>query len=141
MPKGRKLTGSFSRKVKYFDENFDIKIAVAEGSINLATNLSEAHSLLGADEKEIVRAINLYAKGKAIDTAIEGQRGQGLDEKVVMKFIRPFREVPPYDEMEPKDATVALIKQVKDTPFMLNAIRAASLAGSDGENDTEELVD
>lgn len=135
--KGRKLTGAFSRKVKFFDGNFNIQTALAEGEITLATNLSEAHALLGTDEAEIVKAINLYAKAKAIDTAIEGQRGQGLDEKAVMKFLRPFREVPPYDEMKAADATKALIEQVKNTPFMLDAIRKASEAGEDPDSEEE----
>jgi hypothetical protein len=133
--RGRKKSGAFSRTVKYFDENFDIQSTTVSGEISLAANMAEASALLGGDETKIVDAINDYAKTAEIARKVEEAQGQGLDEKAVMKFLRPFREVPPYsEESSPAEQTKMLLARVKDSPFMLEAIRAASGITSDDEN-------
>ena len=131
--RGRKASGNFKRTVKFFNENFERKETTVEGSIDLAEDLQAAHALLGNDEAKIVAAINAYAKNAAIQAAIDNAQGQGLDEKAVMKFLKPYFEVPPYSDMEKKDATKALLEQVRNTPFMLDAIRSAATSDDEEE--------
>ena len=134
---GRKKTGKFSRTITFYTEAMELVEAKVEGIFVSATTLEEAYALLGNDQTAILAAINDSAKSKMIEAQASVARGQGLDEKAVMKFIRPYLSIPPYSELEDAEKGTglkALLEQVKNTPFMVAAIRAKS-AEADEDND------
>jgi hypothetical protein len=136
--RGRKLSGAFNRKIKFYDENFVLTEAPVSGEIVLASNMTEAATLLNNDASEIVAAVNIYAKAQAVKTATEAARGQGLDESVVKKFIKPFLSTAPFDSMPPKKAEAAIVEHIKVTPWMLSAIQAAAASAKDEEEEEDE---
>lgn len=49
---------------------------------------------------------------------------KGIDDKKLMDFLEAFRAVSPYKEIKPRHKqTRALIKVVKDSPFVLKVLQ------------------
>jgi hypothetical protein len=144
-----------SKKIKFYDlstfeeteKTVDLSFTPAGSQEEALTRLSAA---LNSDEEALRDAINSILRDKEFAAQKRTAIGEnGAPKKVVLDFIKNWRDVPPYSSLvttEKGDAnwkkeynaqTSAILKDVKDVPFVVNGIKAkaASFAGSDDDSE------
>jgi len=126
--------------VKVLDENFDSKTIEVKGTFVPAVDYAGALTAFGNDEAKIVDALNSVLKAEAIQAQIDSATAGSFDEAPVMKFIKTFRSVPPYSEIEKEsDQTKAILAKIKEEPFLFASLKAfVEASKADGsESDSE----
>src|SRR6266853_843484 len=132
---------SIKKSYEFFDEN--LVLQQKEVPVEYETFTSDAHpQKVMAKLNEINRwvdAANFLIRNEALKSAkaSAGVSG-GINRAVLMEYIKSYREIAPFDAMitvsdkrkasaeELNKQTSAILEQVKNIPFIMNAIRAAS---------------
>jgi len=140
---------SIKKSYEFFDEN--LVLQQKEVPVEYETFTENAHpQKVMAKLNEINRwvdAANFLIRNEALKAAkaSAGVAG-GINRAVLMEYIKSYREIAPFDVMitvsdkrkasaeEWNKQTNAILEQVKNIPFIMNAIRAASAKA----NATEE---
>src|SRR5437667_7162283 len=140
---------SIKKSYEFFDEN--LVLQQKEVTVEYETFTGEAKpEKVMAKLNEINRwvdAANFLIRNEALKAAkaSAGVAG-GINRAVLMEYIKSYREIAPFDAMitvsdkrkasaeEWNKQTSAILEQVKNIPFIMNAIRAASAKA----NATEE---
>lgn len=131
------VTVPIKKTYKYFDADFNEQSKEITVNFEPALKYEDAVSRIGNDTVKITKAINNLLKREALSEAKKSVKAEGISSKAVMTFLRPFREVAPYKDMERAEQTKALIGKVKESSFMLEAIKAASLAEVETDDDED----
>ena len=120
----RTKSDSFKRNVKFYNENFDLDTKVAEGKLPSFSSYAEALQALGNDENAAKEAIESAVRAKLIADAVAKVSG-GMEEKYIMAFIKPMRNMTPFDKIEKEtEQTAAILAQVKTVPFLLEGLKS-----------------
>lgn len=146
-------TEKVTKKYKYFDlSDFSEKSQDVSIDFAPAKTFEDAVARLGSDQKILVNALNAALKKAALREASATVKSQGVSKKAMLDFIKPYRNASPFKELVTTEKgdknwkdqynaqTKALIEQVKNVPFMVEAIKSAS-ANMDDEDegaDSEE---
>lgn len=134
----RKASNDFKRNVKVLDENFDSKTIEVAGTFNPADSYEKALEMFGNDQGKILDALNSVLKAQAIQAQVEAKTAGAFDERFVMKFIKTFRSVPPFNAIEKEsEQTKAILEQIKTVPFLLQSLKDFVKAQAE-EGDSEE---
>lgn len=126
-----------TKTYKFFSEDLTYQERTVNVDFVPAADYQSAVERLGSNAEVILAALNSALKEKALSDARAEVKASGISTKAVMTFIRPFREVPPYSGIKDRQKqTEAILAKVKETPFMLDAIKAAAAQdNSDGDGD------
>lgn len=136
----RVASNTFKRKVKFYDENFDVKEDYASGTVTTASSIDEAKSLFGNDDAAVLKALNTVLKAQQIQNAVDAKTG-GMEEKYILGYIKPMRMTEPFNAIESTaDQTRAILEQIKAIPFLLNGLKSYCKirAAEEAEGETED---
>ena len=120
----RTATNTFSRTVKVFDENFELKEKTVTGTIPEVKDYPEAVALFGNDEKKIMAALIAAYRTQVISNEIAKATEGGLEERYINLFIKNFRIMPQFSELEGTVQTKAVLQFVKQTPVLFDSLKA-----------------
>lgn len=124
----RTKSDSFSRTVKFYNDNFNIVDKKVEGKVFQAQTLEEALNLIGDADAQL-SAVNSFLREKQIVEAMNAATG-GMEERFILGFIRPMRSIAPFNTMpsetaeDEKKIVAAILEQVKAVPFLLVSLKS-----------------
>lgn len=125
-----------TKKYSFYNENLEPEEKTVEVPFTEAKTYEEAVSRLGNDTASLTRAINATLRRQALKAEMLKVRGQGISSKVLMEFIRPYREVPKFKAVTDwTEQTKMILSEIKNVSFILDAVRAKSAAEGDEEED------
>ncbi len=102
-------------------------------------SLSDAMARIGNDQDVVLKALTGFLRRQALNAVKQEVMSKGLNKKVVLGILRPFRALPPYSLIEDrKKQTEELLKLLRDSPVVLAAVKAASAATPATEDDEDE---
>lgn len=135
----RTKSDTFNRKVKFYDENFDLKETPVTGKLPEYKTYQEAFNAIGSEEN-VLNALNSYLRAKTIQDAISQVSG-GMEERYIMAFIKPFRLSDEFKDIE-KDSeqTAAILAKVKTIPFLMDQLKSycKNKAAEEAAGESEE---
>jgi len=127
-------------------ETLDLEDVPVKAEIEPAKDVPSAMERLGKDEDFILSVLNSALEAKAISEAREKAFGSKyVPKQSVLKYINSYRNSPQYAKMVTKERgdsgwkeqyaeqTKAILRDVKDVPFIMNAIRAEKITEEDNE--------
>jgi len=96
---------------------------------------------IGNDSEIVKKAVTAYLQRAAFNEKRKEIAGKGASKKIVLGVIKPLRNLPPWSAMEDRKAqTDSLLQMVKSNSVMVEAIKQASIAAAevDDEDDNED---
>lgn len=154
----RTKSDSFSRKVNVLDENFNFVEKQVEGKFNDPKTYEDAVLAFGGDQGKVLDALVSVLRQKQILAKISEVSG-GIEERYVLKFIKPMRSMAPFDnpasvapdgkeigtnkkgDIDEGRQTEAILAQIKTIPFLLDGLKdfckKQAIAEAEGEETTE----
>lgn len=130
----------------YFDkETLEQKDEKVKITFTPAATLDEAMNRVGGDQETILKALNAFAQRNEFRNAKAEVLKKGINTKILMGVLRPFRAMPPYNALDKnrKEQTKQLLAMLKSAPVILAAIIAQSdaTANSDDDDDDSESAE
>ena len=132
---------SIKKSYEFFDENLVLQQKEVTVEYETFTGDAKPEKVM-AKLNEINRwvdAANFLIRNEALKAAkaSAGVAG-GINRAVLMEYIKSYREIAPFDAMitvsdKRNKQTSAILEQVKNIPFIMNAIRAASAKANAAE--------
>ena len=134
-------------------ETFEPKTVEREISFTPAGNSSEALERIGNSDETLLKALNAFLQRQAFTEARREVAKLGGSKKIVLSVIKPFRNMAPFNGIFKLDAagnvvvengeklvdrqaqTKALLQMIKANPAMVEAIKNASIAAADEDED------
>lgn len=105
-------------------------------------SLTDAMARIGNDQEVVLKALSSFLRRQALSAVKQEVMSKGLNKKVVLGILRPFRALPPYSGIEDRaKQTEALLKLLRDSPIVLEAVKAASAATPVDADDDEDGED
>lgn len=150
---------SFERNVEILDKDFNFVTEKVSGEFNPAPkSFADAVAAFGSEQKAL-DALDSVLRAKQILKKITEKSG-GIEVRYVLKFIKPYRQMAPFDnpttlcpdgkeigmnkkgdDIDEGRQTSAILAQVKTIPFLLDGLKdfcaKQALAEEEGENDSE----
>jgi hypothetical protein len=125
---------------RYFDLGTFTEIAEnAEVTFVPPADYAEAMSRIGNDSEIVKKAVTAYLQRAAFGEKRKEIASKGASKKIVLGVIKPLRNLPPWSNMEDRKAqTESLLQMVKANSVMVDAIKAASIAAAETDEDEDE---
>lgn len=143
-------TNTVKKTYKFYNDQLELVSKEVEVSITPAVSTPEAMQRLGNNDALVLKALNAMIQRMAISEARRTAVTDGINKKVVLNVIKPFRLLPPWSTMvddsltgaakseAKRKQTAALLELVRSNPTILAAVKAASSTESDDDDDAED---
>ncbi len=134
-------TASTSKTYTFYDRDNLQKKAEKVDVPNVAT-FTDLQSAVNSFENlsEVLEVLTAAKQRDSYTEARRKVRAGGIPVKVLSSFIKSFRETSPFKEISDYAAqTEAILEQVRQVPFFMNALRdAATAAEASGTADNDD---
>lgn len=139
---------TIKKTYEFFDENLQLQKKEVEVKHVPATTYEEAVTRLGNDPTKLLEGANMILRRQSLSEARAnaGVSG-GINRGILMEFIKPYRELPQFASLVTNNTdkrkitaeewdvqTNAILSQIKEVPFIMNGIKAASAAAEKTED-------
>lgn len=143
-------TPTIKKTYKYYNDNLELVSKEVEVVFVPASDATDAMNRLGNNEALILKALNAQLQRLAISDGRKSAVAGGINRKILLGILKPFRLLPPYNKMVDETLTgaakseakrkqnSALLEMLKGNPVILEAIKAASQNADDDEDDDTE---
>ena len=134
---------TIKKTYEFRDENFALQKKEVEVKFTPATTYEEAVTRLNNDANKLLDGANSILRREVLSEARRNAGAEGgINNAVLMEFIKPYRELPDFAKLvtatdkrkataeEWNAQTEAILAQIKNVPFIVDAIKKAS-AGVD----------
>ena len=144
------------KKVKFFDlATFELKEATFKASFTPPATFDEAvsalNSLMGSDPEKMKAALTPILRDAAIASQKKIAVGEnGAPKKIVLDYIKNYRDIPPFSSIVTTEKgkspdwkkqydvqTVRILEEIKNVPFIVNAIKAAAALSTASDEDED----
>jgi len=144
------------KKVKFFDlATFELKEATFKASFTPPATFDEAvsalNSLMGNDPEKMKAALTPILRDAAIASQKNIAVGEnGAPKKIVLDYIKNYRDIPPFSSIVTTEKgkspdwkkqydvqTVRILEEIKNVPFIVNAIKAAAALSTASDEDED----
>jgi len=144
------------KKVKFFDlATFELKEATFKASFTPPATFDEAvsalNSLMRSDPEKMKAALTPILRDAAVASQKKIAVGEnGAPKKIVLDYIKNYRDIPPFSSIvttekgKSKDwkgqydlQTVRILEEIKNVPFIVNAIKAAAALSTASDEDED----
>jgi len=144
------------KKVKFFDlATFELKEATFKASFTPPATFDEAvsalNSLMGNDPEKMKAALTPILRDAAIASQKKIAVGEnGAPKKIVLDYIKNYRDIPPFSSIVTTEKgkspdwkkqydvqTVRILEEIKNVPFIVNAIKAAAALSTASDEDED----
>jgi len=144
------------KTAKYFDlSTFELKEAPFKVSFTPPATFDEAvsalNSLMGADPEKMKAALTPILRDAAIASQKKIAVGEnGAPKKIVLDYIKNYRDIPPFSSIVTTEKgkskewkgqydlqTVRILEEIKNVPFIVNAIKAAAALSTASDEDED----
>ena len=144
------------KKVKFFDlATFELKEATFKASFTPPATFDEAvsalNSLMGSDPEKMKAALTPILRDAAIASQKKIAVGEnGAPKKIVLDYIKNYRDIPPFSAIVTTEKgkspdwkkqydvqTVRILEEIKNVPFIVNAIKAAAALSTASDEDED----
>ena len=144
------------KKVKFFDlATFELKEAAFKASFTPPASFDEAvsalNSLMGSDPEKMKAALTPILRDAAIASQKKIAVGEnGAPKKIVLDYIKNYRDIPPFSSIVTTEKgkspdwkkqydvqTVRILEEIKNVPFIVNAIKAAAALSTASDEDED----
>ena len=144
------------KKVKFFDlATFELKEATFKASFTPPATFDEAvsalNSLMGNDPEKMKAALTPILRDAAIASQKKIAVGEnGAPKKIVLDYIKNYRDIPPFSSTVTTEKgkspdwkkqydvqTVRILEEIKNVPFIVNAIKAAAALSTASDEDED----
>jgi hypothetical protein len=144
------------KKVKFFDlSTFELKETPVKVSFTPPATFDEAvsalNSLMGSDPEKMKAALTPILRDAAIASQKKIAVGEnGAPKKIVLDYIKNYRDIPPFSSIVTTEKgkspdwkkqydvqTVRILEEIKNVPFIVNAIKAAAALSTASDEDED----
>jgi len=144
------------KTAKYFDlSTFELKEAPFKVSFTPPATFDEAvsalNSLMGSDPEKMKAALTPILRDAAIASQKKIAVGEnGAPKKIVLDYIKNYRDIPPFSSIVTTEKgkskewkgqydlqTVRILEEIKNVPFIVNAIKAAAALSTASDEDED----
>lgn len=130
---------TIKKTYEFFDENLTLQKKEVEVTHNPAATYEEAVNRLGNDPTKLLEGANVILRRESLREArVSAGVSGGINRGILMEFIKPYRELPQFASLisvadkrkataeEWDKQTTAILDQIKNVPFIMDGIKAAS---------------
>lgn len=128
------------KNYSYFDAaTLESKSEKVEVSFTPPATLAEAMERVGNDQDVIKSALTSYLRRSALRDAKVSVLSKGVSKKIVLNVLKPLRNLPPWSLIEDRTKqTNELLTMLRNTPALIDAIKAANAAAPATAEDDED---
>lgn len=135
-----------TRKYEFFDSNLVLQTREVEVEYTPVTTQEDAVKAINEIGDWITAANHVIRKKALADARAKAGVSGGINREVLMEFIKPYREMPQFASLisssdkrkataeEWNKQTEAILSQIRNVEFIMNAIKERSAAANTEED-------